>query len=168
MNPLVIVGRGKTRKYVEYQAGRDYWAFNDNSLTIPIDRLTGVFELHPDWATRYNGIVGCEGYTEFLMQPHPFPIWTLGREESIPSSRRYPLEVMPRAFFTGTPPYALALSLHFGYRSIELFGIEADKGSEYDQQRDSLFYWMGRAEGSGCEIILHPDNKLFAAELYPP
>jgi len=162
---VAIIGRGKTRKYLEHRAGVDYWAFNDNAMTVPY--LTGMFEMHCDWETteRYN-VIGCEGYRDWLKEPHPFPIWMHETSPLIPASFRYPLEAMPRMFFTSTTPYALALAIYLGYRRIEMYGIEADKGYEYDFAREAIFYWMGRAEGAGTEIILHAENKLFDAPLY--
>lgn len=169
MNDIVqIIGRGKTRKYVQYSPSKDVWAFNDNAMTIPINRLSAVFEMHDDWSTRYEGITGCETYVPFLRQQHAFPIWMHTPSTEIPSSRRYPLIAMPRQFFQGTPAYAIALAIYLGYRQIELFGIEADRGTEYEASRDSLFYWMGRAEGAGILLLLHQENKLFDAPLYPP
>ena len=162
-----IIGRGKTKKYVQYSHDKDVWAFNDNALNIPAQYLTGVFEMHPDYETRYEGIVGCEDYLPFLRRYHPFPIWMHSSTMDVPSSRRYPLESMYPIFFTGSASYALALAIYMGYERIEMYGIEAEKGTEYEKSRDALFFWMGRAEGAGIHLILHHENKLFSAPLYP-
>ncbi len=169
MNDVIqIIGRGKTKKYAVYEPTKDVWAFNDNAMNVPINRLTGVFEMHPDWQTRYEGVTGCEHYVPFLKQQHAFPIWMKERTPLVPSSRSYPMGAIPRAFFTGTIAYALALAIHMEYSIIEMYGIEADHGSEYASTRDALFYWMGRAEGRGIRVKLHESNKLFDAPLYPP
>ena len=159
-NTVAIIGRGKTRKHLVYRDGVDYWAFNDNAMTVPADRLTAMFEMHMDWETtdRYN-VIGCEGYRDWLRQEHPFTIWMHTPE--VPSAKAYPLEALHRKFATSTTPYALALAIYLGYKKIEMWGIEADRGYEYDFAREAIFYWMGRAEGAGCEIVLHPENKLF-------
>ena len=168
MNETVaIIGRGKTRKHVEYNHKVDYWAFNDNAMTIPGQYLSGAFEMHMDWETtdRYN-VIGCENYRDWLRDHHHFPIWMHYADVQVKASRQYPLDAMPRKFFTSTAPYALALAIHMGYKRIEMYGIEADKGYEYEFSREAIFYWMGRAEGAGIPIILHADNKLFDAPLY--
>lgn len=165
METVAIIGRGRTRRYIQYVEGVDYWAFNDNARTIPEQYLSGMFEMHPDWQTRYNGIIGCEGYSEWLMQPHTFPIWMHDADPLIPASRKYPMG--EDTFFTSTTPYALALAISSGYKIIQMWGIEADPGGEYAQARDAIFYWMGKARGAGIRIDLHPENQLFKAKLYP-
>lgn len=163
---VVIVGRGKTKKHIDWtRDDADYWAFNDHAMTLP--RLDAMFEMHMDWQTteRYN-VIGAEGYRDWLCQPHPFPVWMHKEEAAVPASRRYPLELAGRVFFTSTTPYAIALAIELGYERIELNGIEADKGTEYESARDAIFFWLGRAEGAGRQIILHPENQLFSAPLY--
>ena len=164
---VAIIGRGKTRKYFQYRAGLHVWAFNDNAMTIPPEQLSGVFEVHPDWDTRYNGIIGCEGYVEWLQQGHAFPIYMLVRDNRIPNSIRYPYPIQAGELFTSTTPYAIALAIHLGYRTIELYGIEADPGVEYAGSRDAIYYWLGRAIGAGLEIKVHEECELLKAPLYP-
>ena len=166
-NTVAIIGRGKTRKYFQYRAGLHVWAFNDNAMTIPPWQLSGVFEVHPDWDTRYNGIIGCEGYVEWLKQEHTFPVWTLAGDDRIPNSVPYPYPIQAGELFTSTTPYAIALAIHLGYRTIELYGIEADPGVEYAGSRDAIYYWLGRARGADIEIKVHEECELFKAPLYP-
>lgn len=179
-NQLAIVGRGKSRKYLEYQDDMDYWAFNDNAMSVPAGRLTAMFEMHGDlWTTERYNVVGAEGYRDWLKQRHGFPIFMHAADGLVPSSREYPLEAARqlcshvlvggksvRDFFTSSTPYALALAILSGYKRVEMWGIELDTGTEYEKARNSIFFWLGIAAGRGVEIALHESNRLFDAELY--
>jgi hypothetical protein len=178
MNELAIVGNGRTRVYAPHNNEQyDVWMMNNHALYAE-KRLTAMFEMHPDaLATdRYR-----QEYRDYLMQPHPFPIYTHGTMEHVPASQPYPLEQVTRAFgrnihlggreitehFTSSFPYALALALLEGYPRIELYGIDLERGTEYTHHREALFFWLGIASHNGTTIIFPEQSELIQDHLYP-
>lgn len=163
---VAILGRGKTRKYMEYAENVDYWAMNDDVLTIPIHNVKALFEMHTDWTVRYPH---SPQYTEFITKRLPFPVFTHGVVEQIPSSVAFPLHAMPKAYFTCTVAYAIAYAATLtDYKNIELWGVDLmnEPGQIYHEQRTSVYYWMGRAEGMGKRIVLPRESQLFKAPIY--
>jgi hypothetical protein len=163
---IAILGRGKTRKYLKYSENVAYWALNDDALTVPQHNLAGVWEMHTDWATRYPDK---PEYLDYLRRPQPFPIYTHGLVREIPSSVPYPIYSMPRRYFTCSAALALAYAItQTDYTEIELWGIDLmnEPGQNYSEQRASVYYWMGFAEGFGKQIIPPPQSKLFDAPIY--
>ncbi len=185
MKTVAIVGRGKTCQHAPFNNTEvDIWAFNDNAHTLYKEkRLTAMFEMHPDWenAPRLNDVPGIPEYREWLHQPHTFPIYMHGHDPRIPASVRYPKEKVEaifrdtfykgitevKEFYTSTTPYAIALAILQGYKRIEIYGVELTQETEYQEHRDSVFFWMGRASAMGARIIIHEDSKLYSRRLYP-
>lgn len=163
---VAILGRGKTRKYLEYKDNVDYWAMNDDVLTVPSLRVKGLFEMHTDWNSRYSNL---PWYYDLLRTRQPFPVFTHGRIGQIPSSVAFPMHAMPRQYFTCSAAYAIAYAaILTDYKKIELWGIDLmnDPGQNYSEQRASVYYWMGKAEGMGKEIVLPKESQLFTAPIY--
>jgi hypothetical protein len=82
----------------------------------------------------------------------------------VPSSMRYPIEVIQTEFqmgyMTNHLAYMVALALVQGVTHIGVFGCEYDTNSEYGPQRGSAEYWLGVAYGRGAHICLPPQSTL--------
>jgi hypothetical protein len=65
-----------------------------------------------------------------------------------------------RDFFSTTLSYELALALEESFSSIELLGVDMTLSSEYRDQRPSVAYFAGLAEGRGVVVTTPPDSPL--------
>lgn len=78
--------------------------------------------------------------------------------------RIYPVEEMLNKYgpiFGSTVSWMLALAIKEGYNKIYLFGLDMASKEEYINQRDTLFYMIGRAEALGIEIIIPESSRIF-------
>lgn len=67
--------------------------------------------------------------------------------------------------FTSSVSWMMAYAIQQQkYDTIEFFGLNMDHDSEYGRQRDSFFYFYGRAEESGINLITDPDSGIHIAE----
>jgi hypothetical protein len=89
--------------------------------------------------------------------------------DDVPSSERFPLDEIkaayPRAYFTSSVSYALALAVYLNYEKIEVYGVEMETQTEYGHQRNAVAYWIGFAEGKGITVEMH-SKGFFEAPLY--
>lgn len=165
------------RKYV------DIWVFNEAASIGWPKRCDAVFQMHqtPIWKNPLNR--NDPNFPKWMALDHPYPIYMLYDErEEVPACEPYPLDDVckitdpylrlgrrdskPIRFITSSPAYAIALAIHQGYERIEIYGIEMESDTEYKDQRDGVFYWLGVAVGRGIEVIIHPQSNLFDAPLY--
>lgn len=179
MKTVAIVGRAKeTRDLAPFHDMTvDIWAFNYYAFQ-GCPRINAAFEMHPDalLCDRYD-----DGYRSWLKQPHPFPIYTHPDMDTfdIPAAVRYPLEQVNKLergivrgesevknFLTSSPAFALALAIQ-KYTRIEVYGIEMNPLTEYAQQANCWYFWMGKASGMGIEVYIHPNSRLFDEPMYP-
>ena len=177
MKTLVIVGNGRTRTSAPHDdLSREIWTMNNHAM-LWNRRTTAVFEMHSDalTANRYG-----EDYKDWLRQVHPFPIFMHEPQTEIPSSVRYPREEINAVFgkhlykgkqliqdfFTSTFPYTLALALHYGFKCVELYGVDLDK-EERQSHRDSVFFWIGKATACDVDIFIPEKCVLYDETLYP-
>ena len=80
--------------------------------------------------------------------------------EHVPTSIEYPLqgilERFPacREFLNSALSQAIAYALYLGWKSIDLFGINVEMGTEWIYQRDCVSYWVGVGHGMGVRITI--------------
>ena len=88
------------------------------------------------------------------------PIYMQDHYPEVPASIKYPkgrilLEFADaRNYFTNHVAWMIALALTEGVSTIGLFGVNYSTQSEYERQRGSAEYWLGRASGMGVRIVL--------------
>ncbi len=89
------------------------------------------------------------------------PIYMQERYPEVPASIKYPkgrilLEYADaRGYFTNHVAWMIALALcEGGVSTIGLFGVNYSTQGEYERQRGSCEYWLGRASGMGVRIVL--------------
>ena len=79
-----------------------------------------------------------------------------GLYEGIIDQRNYPLDEIINKFnsyfFTSTISYMIAYALYIGVKEIEIYGVDMIGREEYINQRSSVLYWIGRAEGLGVKV----------------
>jgi hypothetical protein len=85
-------------------------------------------------------------------------MYSLNKWDGLPCTR-YPIERIVDCFgvslFTGTVDYALAFAIYRGYSSINLYGMNYHGGWDYNHQRHSVHYWIGRAHQKGVEVVVN-------------
>jgi hypothetical protein len=177
---LAIVGSAwTTRSWAPYhEDGVDVWCFNEMHGQPGVGQATRWFQLHPraefSRPHRFH-------HKEWLEEEHPFPIYMQREYDGIPRAVRYPLrevqekllthgwkgERVIRKIFGSSMAYALALALYEGkHDRIELFGIELLLEGEWAYQRESMAFWLGKADGMGVEWWMPEQCELFHMPLY--
>jgi len=69
--------------------------------------------------------------------------------------------------FTSTVSMALALALHLGYETIELWGVDLGSNTEYAYQQPGFVYWAGVARGMiGDGFQMHCGEQHFSNRIY--
>ncbi len=92
--------------------------------------------------------------------------YTCEVDPAIPTSIRYPLEELVDHFqtdyFTNTVTYMLALAIYEGIDAIDLYGVNMTLGTEYENEKGGVEYWIGRAQGQGIKVKVHgKESELF-------
>jgi hypothetical protein len=68
----------------------------------------------------------------------------------------------PYPYFTNTVDYMVCLAILRGYKEIQLYGTDmmSEKDDEYYKMRQSLNYFIAKAEMSGINIVIQPHSSL--------
>jgi hypothetical protein len=140
---------------------------------------TGWFQLHhKDIFTLEETKRG--DHWGWLQQEHPFPIYMHQVYDSVPSSVKYPLREIQKELignitrgeekieklFASTFVYQIALALYQGYERIELYGIEMTGIGDYAYQRESMAFWLGKADTMGVDVWMPEECALLVQPLY--
>src|SRR5262249_37682263 len=130
-----------------------------------IRRVSRVFELH-DWSV----IQAEDGGTHVpTLAKLTMPVYMQVRRPEVPTSVAYPLEAMcsafalphtPKAYFTNTISYMLALAIDEDFTEIQLFGVDMAQDSEYASQRPSCEFFLAIAGGRGVRVVPHPASDI--------
>ena len=156
----------------------EVWGLN-NHHGIPwykVDGITRWIDIHHKDYVRESSY----NHWDWLQKEHPFPIYMQQKLDDVPSSVKYPLREIQKALihniyrgeekmkklFSSTMCYQIAQALYEGVERIELFGVELITKSEYEQQRESMAFWLGKADGMGVEVWMPEACALLVAPLY--
>jgi hypothetical protein len=176
---VAIVGSAwTTRGWAPYgEDGVEVWCFNEMHGQTGIGKASRWFQLHPKTeftkTHRFN-------HKEWLESEHDFVIYMQRAYDNIHQSVPYPLkeiqdELLTRMWkgeeiiqkvFGCSMAYAVSLALYEGFQRIELFGIELVLEGEWAYQRESMAYWLGKADGMGVEVWMPEQCELFKFPLY--
>jgi hypothetical protein len=63
--------------------------------------------------------------------------------------------------FGSTVAWMLCYAIEQGARIINLFGLDMATETEYAEQRDTVYYWIGRAEALGIVVNIPEMSRLF-------
>lgn len=162
---VAIVGMGSTRNLCPYNE-RDLEVWGVNEGYVNMKRYDKWFQLHKREVWENN-----EKDPNHLavLKAMECPIYMQTTHEDIPNSVAYPLNEMIEKYgevFGGTIAYMFALALEQGFRTIELYGVELSKHTEYAHQKPSLFYFMGIAKERGIKVVIPEESKLDMKILY--
>lgn len=69
-------------------------------------------------------------------------------------------------YFACSIAYMIAYAMYKGVKKINLYGVDMSIGSEYQYERPSVLYWIGRAEGLGVKVntTINTGNFLYGYE----
>ncbi len=162
------------------EEGVEIWTLNEihGEHWVEEKCVTAWFQLHKKWAFTkehpYN-------HWEWLQEEHPFPIHMQMVYDDIPTSVEYPLreiqkelihiirgELPIKKVFGSTFTYAMALALSkdYAFERIELYGIEMLLEGEYANQRETMSFWLGKADGMGVDVWMPAQCSLLLQPLY--
>jgi hypothetical protein len=116
------------------------------------------FDLHPKACWTRGGRKGTR-YPKWLAS-NTVPIYMQERYLDVPASVKYPkgrilLEFEDaRRYFKNHVAWMVALALTEGVSTLGFFGVNYGTEGEYQTQRGSAEYWLGRAAGMGVRIVL--------------
>jgi len=63
--------------------------------------------------------------------------------------------------FGSSLAWMLAYSVELGYKEINVHGVHMSHETEYGIQRDTLFYFVGYAQGKGVKVEIDVDSGIF-------
>lgn len=121
-------------------------------------RMDRYFDLHVRACWSRGGRKGA-AYPKWLAR-QTVPIYMQDVYPEVPASVKYPKGQIlaefadARPYFTNQVAWMIALALTEGVTHLGLFGINYGTQGEYERQRGSAEYWLGRAAGMGVRIIL--------------
>ena len=163
---LAIIGTADpTRQAAPYEDKNfEIWGVAVATTFPDVKRLDIQFEMHTEGYWRKDPNV-----TKRL-QETTVPIYMHDKYKEIPTSMKYPIDIVKqyRTYHTNSIAYMLALAYHSfimteNPKHVALFGIHMSAGEEYTDQRPCCEYWLGRMEGAGMDIELAPGGALLAA-----
>ena len=149
MREVSIVGRGSGYNKVN-EAGGTVWAVSSVFEKLSPDKVDLIFQLH---------------------KPDVFEDWLPSQHDKVMTAfnmlgfyQLYPVDDILKkygAVFGSTVAWMLALAIERGYEKINLFGLDMATRQEYVDQRDTVFYLIGRAEERGIQICIPEDSRLY-------
>ena len=156
MRKIALVGGGNTKILCPYgKEDLEIWAIAARKNHSGCDRL---FEIHRQ-EIYGNGMEGLINST--------CPVYMQSKDDRIPQSIEYPVTEMREKFgnhFSSSAAYMFALALHEGVDELYLYGLEMVVGSEYEEQRPDIFYFLGLAEGMGVKVHIPKESLLIPAD----
>lgn len=175
---VAIVGsHPKTRTEFDFtRTDCDIWVFNE-ALSNPVEtwcpRADAVFQMHAPTIWRNPRNRNDPKHYEWLSTQTETPVYMQARYDDVPGSVAFPLDEVLHfnnlnfnkiRYITSSVAYAIALAIYFGYKRIEIYGVEMETDTEYRYQRDGVAFWTGVAVGKGIEVETH--CSMFEAPLY--
>jgi hypothetical protein len=154
---VAIVGYSLTLNQAPFDdLSWDIWGMN-----MPFHRLkrfTKWFDVHDK-----NIMYRHESYFNFL-QANQENIYIADKVPELPNANLYPYQKITEkygTFFTCSVSWMIALAIEQGYDEIALYGIDLNCKDEYKEQRPSVLYFLGIAQGKGIKITLPRECQLF-------
>jgi hypothetical protein len=150
---IALVGNGATTRQSDNFAG-EIWTTAKNAFSLP--RVDRIFEVHKEYdAGRLNG------YT--------CPVMTDGVKADIENSEDLGIDWMVQKYgpvFQFSYDYMLALIYDLPdsereHIEITTYGIDLTTDTEYNQFRQSFFYWIGMLRGSGVTVNISQGSAIF-------
>lgn len=127
-----------------------------------VHRATRVMEAHSEQIVRAHG----PRHIEVLKSLHA-PLttawqWTVDLGEDHQVRPYTSLQYGPA--IESSVAFSMALAMEEQPDEIGLFGIDLTSSEEYVYQRANMAYLIGRAEGAGIKVWIHPDSGLLKSQ----
>jgi len=163
---LAIIGTADpTRQAAPYEdTNFEIWGVAVAATFPDVKRLDVQFEMHTAgyWKKDPNVLKRLSETT--------VPLYMHDKFEEIPTSMRYPIELIThyRRYVTNSISYMLALAYHSflvsgNPKHVAMFGVHMSASEEYTEQRPNCEYWIGRMESAGIDIELAPGGAVLTA-----
>lgn len=142
---------GKSKGYEKsFNAEGHTWCVSSVFNCLNAKKVNLIFQLHKpeDWE---NWI---KNYKEKVIIA--FPVLT--------EYNQYPVNEMLNKYgpvFGSTVSWMLALAIEREYDQINLFGLDMASKQEYIDQRDTVYYMIGRAEALGIKVNIPTNSRLY-------
>lgn len=182
---VYIVGCAGTKKEVPWDdKDAEYWGVNNlYGVPLPGAHYDRWFEIHNIWQDPKTTKMIRRGSPEFRGQNVMDYMLGLAKlnctiymqkhwPNLIPLSISYPLVDIVNFFtekgfsidfcryLTNTISYEIVLAIYFGFKEIQVWGVDMAVGTEYEKQRPSCEYWLGVAQGMGINVYIPPQADL--------
>jgi len=149
-----------------------------------VRRWDAVFQIHKPAVFKNPLNFSDPFHWKWLQEDHGSrSIYMIDKVPEVPNSVKYPYDQIVEKYlstiklvksdkeiqleyFTSTFPYAIALALHLGFTTIEIYGVELSNGTEYEYQRSCFAFWLGIATGQGVEVKLNSAHTMFTHLIY--
>jgi len=122
-------------------------------------RVDRYFELHPDHTVKPE----LRDYYKDIKQP----LYVHQVRDDWPTCVLYPKDEIEALVLTNefrsSPAWMMALAIFEKADEIGLWGIELLCESEYESQRQNLYYFIGLARGLGINVHIPPQSSLLKA-----
>ena len=187
---VCIVGCASSRNKVPWDdSDMEFWGVNNLFLSESNRPWSRWYEVHfidkdekGKFRRRFNNSINSEplvfrgqkvdNYIEDLGKL-PIPVYMQQLWPEVPNAVQYPiqdiLKAFPRAYFTNTISYQMALAIMEGFKEIHIYGVDMAVSSkillsdEYSHQRPSCEYFLGIAEGMGIKVYIPDSSDLLKA-----
>lgn len=147
MKEVSIVGGSPGFEKV-YEAEGTTWVVSSVFKSMNPDKVDLIFQMHKS-----------EVWEPWL--PEEFKRVITG---TLGPYRMYPVKQMLEKYgpvFGSSISWMIALAIEEGYQKINIFGCDMASQEEYIYQRDTFFYFCGRAEALGIQICIPEDSRTF-------
>jgi len=138
----------------------EIWGLNQLYLAFPeiVGYATRWFQIHS--RVSYDNAIRDIKHHEWLSKQVKFPIYMQTKEPDIPMSIPFPVkeigEAFPRKYFTNSISWEIALAIYEGFEDIHIYGVDMAQEDEYSEQRPSVEYFIGIADGKGINLYVSP------------
>lgn len=149
MKEVSIVGKASGFDKVNEAEG-DVWCVSSVFKKLDPEKVDLIFQLHNP-----------EFWEEWLPEMHEKTITAFNMQGFY---KLYPVhDILKKygAVFGSSVSWMLALAMERGYEKINLYGLDMASHQEYIDQRDTVFYLIGRAEERGIEVYIPENSRLF-------
>ena len=152
---MAIVGHAETSRDLApyWDQLTEIWTMNDVDGWIAGRRVTRRFELHD---AAHRDAHRRDDYPERLTE-HALEAPLYMRSPLGVGAREFPFSHLLRKYgphFGSSVAWMLAFAHDQGFRWIGLYGVEMGHFTEWYDQRETLFWWLGYLEAKGVEVYL--------------
>lgn len=130
------------------------------------------FDLHPVERTPHHKgikVMRADAWSWYCRQSGTRPIYLLQQHPDCPTSVSFPRgwvqETLKTSRFTSSAEFLIALAMCEGFERIVLNGIGTRTEADYQYAHKGILYWIGRAEGSGVEVVIDAPSVYLEPEL---